>query len=144
MKARKPFNARSANWATGSEKNGEWRKAGLTGSGRQLTVRSYARGALKQMRLRLWWAGRHRLLPLPLKKSPEPVEAWWDLSPRFEAPGEGWVQSLDPIASAGLPLYLGNQANYWLDYLPDSGILYFQYNRSEQISGALRGSAPCP
>lgn len=79
-------------------------------------------------------AGRHRLLPLPLNKSREPVEAWWDLSPRFQSPGPGWTQVLQ-ANSRPLPLYLRNGANYWFDYLPESGILYFQYNRSEQAKG---------
>ena len=79
-------------------------------------------------------AGRRRLAPLPLVKSREAVEAWWDLSPRFRAPGEGWSQVLDPLASR-LPLYLRSSDNYRFEHLPDTGILYFQYNRSGQAAG---------
>jgi hypothetical protein len=88
-------------------------------------------------------AGRHRLTPMPLVKSAEAVEAWWDLSPRFQSPGDGWAQVLEPI-SAKLPIYLRNGNNYWSDYLPDSGILYFQYNRSENMPTdkvSIRGKA---
>lgn len=76
-------------------------------------------------------AGRHRLVPLPLVRSREPVEAWWDLSPLFQAPGGGWRHVLDDLGGR-LPPYLQSQANYRFDYLPGSGIFYFQYNRSEQ------------
>ena len=76
-------------------------------------------------------AGRQVLEPLPLVRSREVVEAWWDLSPAFQAPGPGWAHVLDG-RKAKLPLALRSQANYWFDYAPDSGILYFQYNRSEQ------------
>ncbi|TFI59463.1 hypothetical protein E2493_04530 [Sphingomonas parva] len=77
-------------------------------------------------------AGVRTLAPLPLARSRAPVEAWWDLSPRFRAPGTDWAHVLDAQAAA-LPLYLRNEANYWFD--ETDGILYLQCNRSEQAEG---------
>jgi hypothetical protein len=72
--------------------------------------------------------------PLPLVRRDRAVEAWWDLSPRHPGADSAWVQVLagrDP-----LPLYLRNPtANYWFEYLPESGVLYFQYNRSQDAAG---------
>jgi hypothetical protein len=62
------------------------------------------------------------------------VEAWWDLSPRFPGADTGWVQVLAPKTDK-LPLYLTNPTNYWFEYLPSSGVLYFQYNRSQNMPG---------
>jgi hypothetical protein len=72
------------------------------------------------------------LKPLPLVKRSRAVEAWWDLSPRFEGADSGWVQVLAGKPTK-LPLYLTNAKNYWYEYLPASGILYFQYNRSQNL-----------
>ena len=74
------------------------------------------------------------LMPLPLVKRSSPVEAWWDLSPRFPGADTGWVQVLASKADK-LPLYLTNPKNYWFEYLPSSGVLYFQYNRSQNMPG---------
>lgn len=74
------------------------------------------------------------LNPLPLVKRSSAVEAWWDLSPRFPGADTGWVQVLGSKADK-LPLYLTNPKNYWFEYLPSSGILYFQYNRSQNMPG---------
>jgi hypothetical protein len=74
------------------------------------------------------------LKPLPLVKRNNSVEAWWDLSPRFPGADSGWVQVLasKPVK---LPLYLMDRRNYRFEYLPSSGILYFQYNRSQNMPG---------
>lgn len=74
------------------------------------------------------------LKPLPLVKRSGAVEAWWDLSPRFASADSGWVQVLASNPDK-LPLYLTNPKNYWFEYLPSSGILYFQYNRSQNMPG---------
>ena len=73
--------------------------------------------------------------PLPLVKSAAPLEAWWDLSPSH-APGDAtWVQALQGSETTA-PLYLRNPAHfYWYEYLPQDGILYFQYNRSSDMKG---------
>jgi len=72
------------------------------------------------------------LKPLPLVKRSRAVEAWWDLSPRFPGADSGWVQVLAGKPTK-LPLYLTNPKNYWYEYLPSSGVLYFQYNRSQNL-----------
>jgi hypothetical protein len=74
------------------------------------------------------------LKPLPLVKRSSAVEAWWDLSPRFPGADSGWVQVLASRTDE-LPLYLTNPKNYWFEYLPSSRILYFQYNRSQNMPG---------
>lgn len=72
-------------------------------------------------------AGRVRVVPLPLVKKSGATEAWRDLSPASAE--EGWLHVLD--GAKQLPLYLRNRGrNYWFEYLPQSGTLYFQYNRA--------------
>jgi hypothetical protein len=79
-------------------------------------------------------AGRVTLKPLPLVRSQDAVEAWWDLSPVHPSAGEGWVQALQSSKSK-LPLYLRHPTlNYWFEYLPASGVVYFQYNRSSNAA----------
>lgn len=74
-------------------------------------------------------AGSPTLEPLPLVRKGGAVEAWWDLSPRHENPEMEWTHVLD--GSATVPLYLRHPGlNYWYEFLPDTGIFYFQYNRS--------------
>ncbi|WP_420124848.1 hypothetical protein [Longimicrobium sp.] len=78
-------------------------------------------------------ANRTVVAPLPLARRDGSLEAWWDLSPRHPGIDSSWVHVLprDP-----LPLYLRNPAsNYWFEYLPEQGVLYFQYNRSQDAPG---------
>ncbi len=80
--------------------------------------------------------GRARAVvrPLPLARRDGAVEAWWDLSPRHPGIDSAWVQVLSGGRGA-LPLYLRNPGrNYWFEYLPASGVLYFQYNRSQHAA----------
>jgi hypothetical protein len=71
------------------------------------------------------------LAPLPLRKSSESVEAWWDLSP-FAKRNASTPLSALPAENA--PLYLRKpDVYYWFEPLPQSRILYFQYNRSEEM-----------
>jgi hypothetical protein len=73
------------------------------------------------------------LRPLPLVRRDNAVEAWWDLSPRHPGTDSTWVQVL--ATSDSLPLYLRNPTlNYWFEYLPGEGVLYFQYNRSQDAA----------
>ncbi|HEY7768415.1 hypothetical protein [Longimicrobium sp.] len=77
--------------------------------------------------------GRVVLKPLPLTRSERAVEAWWDLSPRHPGADSTWVQAL--AGADSLPLYLRNpRSNYWFQYLPESGVMYFQYNRSQNAA----------
>jgi len=79
-------------------------------------------------------ARRVVLKPLPLVKRASAVEAWWDLSPGFPAVDSSWVQVLTP-KKVTLPLYLTSPKNYWFEYLALSEVLYFQYNRSQNMPG---------
>lgn len=75
---------------------------------------------------------RRSLAPLPLVRSEEPVEAWWDLSPRRRE--ADWVHVLDDSA-APLPLYLSHpDRHFWFQYLDDPQLLYFQYNRAAEMA----------
>lgn len=78
-------------------------------------------------------ARRATVRPLPLVRSDRAVEAWWDLSPRHPGTDSTWAHVLP--RSGTLPLYLRNPTrNYWFEYLPEHGVLYFQYNRSQDAA----------
>jgi hypothetical protein len=69
--------------------------------------------------------------PLPLRKSSESVEAWWDLSPFAKRNAS---TPLSALSAESAPLYLRKpDVNYWFEPLPQSRILYFQYNRSQEM-----------
>jgi hypothetical protein len=75
-------------------------------------------------------AGSAKLKPLPLMRSEDSLEAWWDLTPLRPGSAGLDVQALDGARNQ-LPLYLRHpKKNYWFKYLPAKRILYFQYNRS--------------
>jgi hypothetical protein len=76
-------------------------------------------------------AGRRTVRPMPLVRSDRTVESWWDLSPVRESP-HGITAHVLGQGQRKLPLYLRNPtANYLFEYLPESGVLYFQFNRSD-------------
>ena len=76
-----------------------------------------------------------RLTPLPLERSDQPVEAWWDLSPAGPSVQGPWL-SLLPADTAGLPLYLRHLDRfYWDQRIPSCGTLYLQYNRAQDQPG---------
>jgi hypothetical protein len=79
-------------------------------------------------------SGSAIVAPLPLDKSDKPVEAWWDLSPSFNVAEPGWRHVLE-AGRVPLPLYLRNMDNYRFEYLPEKRLLYFQYNRSQDMPG---------
>ena len=69
------------------------------------------------------------LEPLPLRRSTDPTEAWWDLGPTHPGVQGPWVSAL--ADSARLPLYLKHLAStYWAEYLPAQRLLYVQINRA--------------
>ncbi len=76
--------------------------------------------------------GRRRvaaLSALPLERKREPTEAWKDLTAHSF---KGWVSLL---GTALPPLYLKEPSrHYWMSYLPDADLLYFQYNRAQDMS----------
>jgi hypothetical protein len=76
-------------------------------------------------------AGRKTVRAMPLARSDRTVESWWDLSPVRESP-HGITAHVLGQDHRKLPLYLRNPtANYVFEYLPESGVLYFQFNRSD-------------
>ncbi len=73
-----------------------------------------------------------KLTPLPLVRKTTPTEAWWDLSPRHS---NGDVELVSALRGE-VPLYLRHpDQHFWFEYLPDSQVLYLQYNRSENMPG---------
>jgi hypothetical protein len=77
---------------------------------------------------------RHQveILPLPLRRSSTPVEAWWDLAPGYPHSEAGYKSALLPEKA---PLYLQHpERNYWVEYLAEPAIIYLQYNRSQAMS----------
>jgi len=78
---------------------------------------------------------KRTISPLPLRKSNQPTEAWWDLSPLHPGVDGPWQSAL-PADASRLPLYLRNPVQqYWSEYLPDSELLYLQYNRADNQPG---------
>src|SRR6185503_1173820 len=53
-----------------------------------------------------------RLVPLPLERSDQPFEAWWDLSPTHPGRQGPWVSAL-PTEFTRLPLYLKQLTRYY-------------------------------
>jgi len=51
--------------------------------------------------------GKNQLEPLPLQRSDQPTESWWDLCPTRPRDDGSWVSALSNGA-ASLPLYLQN------------------------------------
>lgn len=74
--------------------------------------------------------GRRELEPMPLRRSDQPTESWWDLCPKRPRNDGDWVSALTlPVERQ--PLYLlDTERSYWSHYLPEDRILYLQFNRS--------------
>ena len=63
-------------------------------------------------------------------RSAAPTESWQDLSPLTVTGRPPWPTVLAAQADR-LPLYLRHpERAFWFTYLPESGLLYFQFNRS--------------
>ena len=74
--------------------------------------------------------GRRRLEPLPLRKTDQPTESWWDLCPTRPRDDGPWLSALS-LGAAHLPLYLQNtERQYWSRYLQNERLFYVQFNRS--------------
>jgi hypothetical protein len=72
-----------------------------------------------------------QITPMPLERSDQPVEAWWDLSPFGPQVQGTWLSALLPD-STHLPLYLEHPDRwYWREDVASSRLLYVQYNRAE-------------
>lgn len=74
----------------------------------------------------------HTFSALPLIRSGDSIEAWWDLSPNHSQ--EDWIQILDD-SDVTVPLYLRHPNRYyWFEYIEKEKLLYFQYNRASEIA----------
>jgi hypothetical protein len=83
-----------------------------------------------EFRNRLGRNGRRQLEPLPLRRSDQPTESWWDLCPTRPRDDGSWVSALS-VDAARLPLYLQNtERQYWSRYLTQGRLFYIQFNRS--------------
>lgn len=88
-----------------------------------------------QLKNRVGKIKNRRLEPLPLRRSNEATESWWDLSPTRPRNDGTWVSALTLDASR-LPLYLRNtERQYWSQYLPNERLFYMQLNRSGDAPG---------
>ena len=79
---------------------------------------------------------RRRVLePLPLRRSDQPTESWWDLCPKRPRNDGEWLSAMTlPVERQ--PLYvLDTERSYWSHYLPEDRILYLQFNRSGNAPG---------
>jgi hypothetical protein len=71
---------------------------------------------------------------LPLVRTGDATEAWWDLTPLHPGRSGPWVNAIR-LDSASLPLYLRNpRRNYWFQFVPEKRLLYVNYNRSQEDS----------
>lgn len=76
-----------------------------------------------------------RMAPLPLARSDQPLEAWWDLSPTGASVQGPWVAAL-PDDTSRLPLYLRHlDRYYWSERIRGSRTVYLQYNRAQDQPG---------
>ncbi len=74
--------------------------------------------------------GRRELAPMPLLRSDQPTESWWDLCPKRPRNDGEWVSALT-VPVTRQPFYmLDTERSYWSHYLPEDRILYLQFNRS--------------
>lgn len=74
--------------------------------------------------------GKRKLEPLPLRKTDQPTESWWDLCPTRPRDDGSWLSALS-FDAAHLPLYLQNtERQYWSRYLQTERLFYIQFDRS--------------
>lgn len=70
------------------------------------------------------------LEPLPLRRSDQATESWWDLAPTRPRNDGTWMSAL-LLDAERLPLYLRNtERQYWSQYLPSDRLFYIHFNRS--------------
>jgi len=68
----------------------------------------------------------------PVDRGAAPSESWQELSPLTVTGKPRWLAALAEPADR-LPLYLQHPARaYWFTSVPESGVLYFQFNRAEE------------
>jgi hypothetical protein len=78
---------------------------------------------------------KRQLEPLPLRRSDQPTESWWDLAPARPRDDGAWLSALS-LHAARLPLYLHNtERQYWSRTLPQWRLFYIQFDRSADAPG---------
>ena len=76
-----------------------------------------------------------RVSPMPYERSDQPFEASWDLAATHPGRQGPWLSVLRDTTR--LPLYLRHLSTfYWMQRLPESRTLYFQYNRASDQPGS--------
>ena len=74
--------------------------------------------------------GGRELEPLPLQKTDQPTESWWDLCPTRPRNDGAWVSALS-LPESQLPLYVQHtERQYWSQYLAPERLYYIQFNRA--------------
>ena len=74
--------------------------------------------------------GRRELTPMPLRRTDQPTESWWDLCPTRPRNDGDWVSALS-LPAERLPFYVRDtERSYWSRYLPEEQMFYLQFNRS--------------
>jgi len=70
------------------------------------------------------------LEPMPLRKTDQPTESWWDLCPTRRRDDGAWVTALS-LPESRLPLYVQHtERQYWSQYLAQEHLYYIQFNRA--------------
>lgn len=78
---------------------------------------------------------RRRLEPLPLRRSDQPTESWWDLCPTRPRDDGAWASALS-LDAARLPTYLLNtERQYWSQHFAAERLFYIQFNRAGNAPG---------
>lgn len=74
--------------------------------------------------------GKRQLESMPLKRSDQPTESWWDLCPTRPRNDGEWVSALK-LPPDSLPLYVREtERGYWSKHFPAERLLYLHFNRS--------------
>lgn len=73
---------------------------------------------------------RRVLDPLPLRRTDQPTESWWDLCPMRPRDDGDWQSALT-LPESRLPLYLQHtERQYWSQYVAQDRLYYIQFNRA--------------
>jgi hypothetical protein len=74
--------------------------------------------------------GQRVLEPLPLRRTDQPTESWWDLCPTRPRDDGTWASALT-LPESRLPLYLQHtERQYWSQYVAKDRLYYIQFSRA--------------
>jgi len=74
--------------------------------------------------------GERVLQPLPLRRTDQPTESWWDLCPTRPRDDGEWRSALT-LPESRLPLYLQHtERQYWSEFVPKDRLYYIQFDRA--------------